>query len=111
MGNLHLFVMQAHHMATLLAPAPPAPATVPAPMTDPTGTNAALENIAKWAAGLGVGFLMLGMVWQGLQYMMTHDLNRSTQFKLAAIGLVGGFAIVVLAVNLAPEFLNLILGV
>ena len=108
MFETHLLVTQVHQMTVLLDATPPP--TVPAPMTDPTGTNAAMVNIAKWGAGLGVGFLMLGMVWQGLQYMMTHDLNRSTQLKLAAIGLVGGFAIVVLAVNLAPEFLKLILG-
>ncbi len=53
---------------------------------------------------------MLAFVWQGLQYMLTHDLNRSTHLKIAAMGILGGAIIVLLSITLAPEFIKLILN-
>jgi hypothetical protein len=112
MQNIPFLVTQVHHIATLLDTTPTASSggSVPAPTTDTTGANQALINIAKWAAGLITGFLMLAFVWQGFQYMLTHDLNRSTQLKIAAAGILGGTMIVLLAINLAPEFVKLILN-
>lgn len=112
MQSIHLLATQVHHLAMVLdtTPAASSGGSVPAPTTDTTGTNQALINIAKWAAGLVSGFLMLAFVWQGFQYMLTHDLNRSTQLKIAAAGILGGTMIVLLAINLAPEFVKLILN-
>jgi hypothetical protein len=112
MYNIPLLAIQIHHLASMfdVSPAPPAGATVPTPMVDTTGTNQALINIAQWGAGLTVGFIMLAFVWHGLQYMWTHDLNRSTQLKIAAAGILGGAMVVLLAINLAPEFVKLILN-
>lgn len=111
MQTIHLLAMQAHTLTMAVAASPPPVAgSVPAPTADTTGANQALINIAQWGAGLTTGFLMLGFVWHGLQYMWTHDLSRSTQLKIAAAGILGGAMIVLLAVNLAPEFVKLILN-
>jgi hypothetical protein len=111
MQNLPFLATQAHTLALLFAGSPTTvAASVPSPTVDTTGTNQALINIAQWGAGLVTGFIMLAFVWHGLQYMWTHDLNRSTQLKIAAAGILGGAMIVLLAINLAPEFVKLILN-
>jgi len=112
MNTVPLLATQVHHLASMLtlSSLSLAAAAVPTPLTDPTGTNQALTNLALWGAGLVGGFLMLAFVWYGLQYMLTHDLSRSTQLKIAAAGILGGAMIVLLAVNLAPEFVKLILN-
>ncbi len=111
MQDIHLLAMQAHSLAIVFSGSPtPAAGSVPAPTVDTTGTNQALINMAQWGAGLVTGFIMLAFVWHGLQYMWTHDLNRSTQLKIAAAGILGGAMVVLLAINLAPEFVKLILN-
>jgi hypothetical protein len=109
MQNLPLLATQAHTLALLFSGSPTA-GSVPSPTVDTTGTNQALINMAQWGAGLASGFIMLGFVWHGLQYMWTHDLNRSTQLKIAAAGILGGAMVVLLSINLAPEFVKLILN-
>jgi hypothetical protein len=110
MQTIPLLMTQVHALASILATTPPVSGAVPSPTVDTTGTNQALINMAQWGAGLVTGFIMLGFVWQGLQYMWTHDLSRSTQLKVAAAGILGGAVVVLLAVNLAPEFVKLILN-
>lgn len=110
MHTIALLAVQVHFLASVLDGSPPTSVAVPAPMVDTTGTNQALINIAQWGAGLTGGFIMIAFVWHGLQYMLTHDLNRSTHLKIAAIGVLGGAMLVLLSITLAPEFIKLILN-
>jgi hypothetical protein len=110
MHTITLLAIQVHSLASVLDASPPTSVVVPSPMVDTTGTNQALINIARWAGGLVGGFIMLAFVWHGLQYMLTHDLNRSTHLKIAAMGVLGGAMLVLLSITLAPEFIKLILN-
>jgi hypothetical protein len=79
------------------------------PPTDQTGISDAFNNLARMAAGLIIGIYALILVAEGYQYITSDETTRGIHLKRSLGRILGGGILVIFAVTVAPQILNMML--